>query len=311
MNIDALAIFVEVLEAGSFAAVARKRDLDPSAISRVIAALEEELGFRLFQRTTRRLAPTEAGAVYFERIRGLVEDLDRARAEGRDRVAGPSGNLRVTASASFGLSRIVPTIAAFKRRYPDLSLDVRLTDNVVDLVGERIDVAVRLGPRPEGDLICARLMTTHYRVCASPTYLETAGCPQRPEDLEAHRCLLFPLAGYRTRWRFRDPHGRLVEIPVKGNIVISNAMALHRAALDGLGPVLLADWLVDDDLAVGRLVDLFPDHEVTAADFDTAAWILYPSRAYVPMKVRVFIDHLKATVPRRVRNPGGVASQPA
>jgi DNA-binding transcriptional LysR family regulator len=174
MNIDALAIFAEVLEAGSFAAAARRRALDPSVISRVIAALEEELGFRLFQRTTRRLAPTEAGAVYFERIRGLVEDLDRARAEARDRVAGRSGNLRVTASASFGLSCIVPTIAAFKRRYPDLSLDVRLTDNVVDLVGERIDVAFRLGPRPEGDFICARLMTTRYRVCAAPAWRATA-----------------------------------------------------------------------------------------------------------------------------------------
>jgi DNA-binding transcriptional LysR family regulator len=311
MNIDALAIFVEVAEAGSFAAVARRRDLDPSAVSRIIAALEEELGFRLFQRTTRRLSPTEAGAIYFERVRGLVEDLDRARAEARDRVAGPSGNLRVTASASFGLSCIVPAIAAFRRRYPDLSLDVRLTDNVVDLVGERIDVAVRLGPRPEGDFICTRLMTTRYRVCAAPAYLEAAGRPQRPDDLEAHRCLLFPLAGYRTRWRFRDRQGRRVDIPVKGDIVISNAMALHRAALDGLGPVLLADWLVDEDLAAGRLIDLFPDYEVTAADFDTAAWILYPSRAYVPMKLRVFIDHLKATVPRRGRDPRRAASRPA
>jgi DNA-binding transcriptional LysR family regulator len=311
MNIDALAIFVEVAEAGSFAAVARRRDLDPSAVSRVIAALEEELGFRLFQRTTRRLSPTEAGAIYFERIRGLVEDVDRARAEARDRAAGPSGNLRVTASASFGLSCIVPTIAAFRRRYPDLALDVRLTDNVVDLVGERIDVAVRLGPRPEGDFICTRLMTTRYRVCVAPAYLESVGRPERPEDLEVHRCLLFPLAGYRTRWRFRDRQGRRVDIPVKGDIVISNAMALHRAALDGLGPALLADWLVDEDLAAGRLIDLFPDCEVTAADFDTAAWILYPSRAYVPMKVRVFIDHLKATVPRRARDTRRVASRPA
>jgi DNA-binding transcriptional LysR family regulator len=148
MNTDAIAIFVDVLEAGSFAAVARRRNLDPSAISRVVAALDDELGFRLFQRTTRRLSPTEVGAIYFERVRGVVEELDRARLEARDRVAGPSGNLRVTASASFGLSRIVPTIAAFKRRYSDLSLDLRLTDDVVDLVRERIDVAVRLGPRP-------------------------------------------------------------------------------------------------------------------------------------------------------------------
>jgi DNA-binding transcriptional LysR family regulator len=308
MNLDALAIFVEVLEAGSFAAVARRRDLDPSAISRVVAALEEELGFRLFQRTTRRLSPTEAGAVYFERVRGLVDEIERARSEARDRVAGPSGNLRVTASASFGLSCIVPTIAAFKRRYPDLALDLRLTDNVVDLVGERIDVAIRLGPRPDGDFICARLMTTRYRVCATPGYLKDVGYPKRPEDIEAHRCLLFPLAGYRTRWRFKDKEGRRIEVPVTGEIVVSNAMALHRVALDGLGPVLLADWLVADDIAAGRLVDMFPAYEVTAADFDTAAWILYPSRAYVPMKVRVFIDHLKATVPRRRRDERGNAS---
>jgi len=114
-----------------------------------------------------------------------------------------------------------------------------------------------------------------------------------PRDLAARSCLLFPFPGYRTRWIFRDATGRRREVPVQGRIVISNALALHRCARDGLGPALLADWLVDDDLASGNLVDLFPEFRVTATDFETAVWLLYPSRAYLPLKTRAFIDFLR------------------
>ncbi len=293
MDISTLRTLVDVMRRGSFAAVARAHDLDPSSISRSIAALEDEIGFKLFQRTTRRLAPTEAGALYFERIQPLVEELDRARLEAVDLASAPAGNLRVTASVSFGQKCLAPLLPALRESYPALSIELILSDSVLDLIEERIDVAIRLGPPADSSLIGTQLMRTRYRVCASPAYLKQHAAMKEPADLADRDCLLFPLRGFRNRWRFRSKDGALLEVPVKGKVVISSALALHRAALDGLGPVLLADWLLDDDIARGALVDLFPQHHVTATDFDTAAWILYPSRGYVPLKLRAFIDFLK------------------
>lgn len=305
MDTDTLKTFIEVVQAGSFAAAARQLDLDPSAVSRTVAALEAELGVRLFQRTTRRLAPTEAGAAYFERIRPVLDELERARAEAQDALAQPVGVLRVTASVTFGLTRLLPLLPALRAAHPALALDLLLTDATVDLIAERIDVAIRLGPSVDSSLIGRRLMTTRYRVCASPEYLRRHGAPVLPQELAQRDCLRFPLPGYRTRWKFRDRTGGLGEVDVHGSVVISNGLALLRAALDGLGPVLLPDWLIGEHLAHGDLVDLFPDHDVTATEFDTAAWLLYPSRSYMPLKLRAFIEFLQAqTWARRPRETG-------
>lgn len=293
MNIDTLGLFIDVMRTGSFAEVARRRDVDPSSVSRVIAGLEREVGFRLFQRTTRRLAPTEAGFLYFDRIEPLIGDLERAAAAARDLSTTPSGLLRVTASVSFGQKILTPLLPPFRSRFPDLGIELILTDANLDLIAERIDLAVRLGPRPDENLIGARLMSTRYRVCASPAYLETHGPLSDPRELDGRDCLRLPFSGYRTRWSFRDAAGTVMEIPVGGSIIVSNPLALRQCAVDGLGPALLADWVVGEDLATGRLVDPFPDYDVTATDFDTAAWILYPSRSYTPLKVRVFIDFLR------------------
>ncbi len=293
MELTSLQIFAEVMRRGSFAAVARDRDVSPSAISRSIAGLEAELGLRLFQRTTRRLAPTEAGALYFARIEPLVGELEQARQAAADVREAPAGTLRVTASVAFGQTCLVPLLPELHRRYPELALELLLTDSNLDLVAERIDVALRLGPRMDSSLIGLRLFDTRYRVCASPQYLAREGEITRPEALRDRPCLAFALPGYRSRWTFRDPAGRRTEVPIQGRFVISSALAQRDCALEGLGPALLADWLIDDDIAAGNLVDLFPQHRVTATDFETAAWLLYPSRAYLPLKVRAFIDFLK------------------
>lgn len=299
MDMASLRIFVEVMRVGSFAAVARTYDVDPSSISRTIALLEDELGFRLFQRTTRRLAATEAGAMYYERMQPLIDDMDRAGQEARDVVAEPTGRLRVTASVSFGYTVLVPLLPHLRSAYPDLLIDLILTDAVLDLITDKIDIAIRLGPRFDSGLIGMQLMRTRYHVCASPTYLAAAPLLREPIDLSNHGCLLFPYAGYRSQWRFRAETAAITDVPIHGAVTISNALALHRAALDGLGPALLADWLIRDDLKRGTLVALFPSFEVTATDFDTAAWVLYPSRAYVPRKVRAFIDFLKIQLASR------------
>ena len=293
MDIAAISLVLDVARLKSFAAAARARGLDPSSVSRTVAQVENAHAVRLFQRSTRRLALTEAGEVFVSRMAPLVEDYARAVDELRSGRFEIDGSVRLTASTAFGQMRLIPLLARFSERFPALNLELLLDDATLDLVDNRIDLAIRLGPSVTGDLVCAKLRPTRYRVCASPAYIAAAGAVSEPSDLAAHEALLFALDDFRSRWLFRDRKGRIVEAPVHGRIVISSALGLRAAALDGLGPALLADWLIDDDLAAGRLVDLFPDHDATATTFDTAAWLVYPSRSYLPRRVRGVIDFLR------------------
>ncbi len=291
-----LQLFIEVMRQGSFAAVARDRNIDPSSVSRAIATLEKELGIRLFQRTTRKLSPTEAGTMYFVQIEPLVEEIQRAKDIATDVSGQLRGTLRVTASVPFGLKCIVPLLPDFAALYPDLTIDLMLTDAIVDLIAERIDLAVRLGILEDSTLIAQHLMQTHYRVCASPDYLRQSTPLKLPKDVKEHNCLRFPLAGFQTRWIFKDQARNLSEIPVNGTLTISNMTALQQCALSGMGLALLPNWLIDEDFRSGTLIDVFPDYEVTATDFRTAAWLVYPSRTYVPLKVKVFIEFLQQSI---------------
>lgn len=297
MEIQSVALFVAVAHRGSFAAVARERNVDPSSVSRAVADLERELNVRLFQRTTRRMTLTEAGDLFLGRVEPLVEELGRAAEAARSASGTPSGTLRLTASVTFGQRRIVPLLGAFRSRYPSLQVEALFTDATLDLVGERIDLAVRLAPAIEGDLVAAKLADTRYRVVASPSYLALHPLAA-PVDLVTHRCLRFTLRAYRTRWLFRDAAGAVIEVPIDGDITLSPAGSLLDAALAGLGPALLPDWLIGDDVAGGRLVDCFPHHDATATTFDTAAWLVYPSRAYLPQKVRLMADFLRSALRR-------------
>jgi DNA-binding transcriptional LysR family regulator len=296
MDISVLQFFVEVVRLGSFAAVARERNLDPSSISRAIAHLEDELGVRLLQRTTRQLAVTEAGQIFYQRLVPLLEEMQDTLAKAKDTSDQLTGTLRVTASVSFGLQWVVPLLPQFQALYPNLNIDLLLTDAIVDLIGERIDVAIRLGLLKDSSLIAHRLMPTRYFVCASPAYLKRSPLITKPADLSEHNCLLFPLAGFRSRWLFCDSKGEITEVPITGNITISNAIALQKCAIAGMGMALLANWLVKEDLREGRLIDMFPHHRVTATDFNTAAWFVYPSRSYAPLKVKVFMDFMQSAV---------------
>ena len=298
MDLSTLRAFIDVAQRGNFAAAARDRDVDPSSMSRIIAALELELGVRLFQRTTRRLSLTEAGERYLRRVEALVDELEQARDEALTIDAAPSGTLRMTASVAFGSKCIVPLLGEFRGAFPSLKLELLLDDSNLDLVSERLDLALRLAPSIEADVVGLRLFGTRYRVCASPAYLETARALTAPADLRGHKCLLFALPEFRSRWLFRSAEGKIAEVPVDGDVLISNALALRDCALASMGPALLADWLIDDDLAAGRLVDVFPAYHVAASSFDTAAWLLYPSRAFLPNKVRVSIDFLRRKLSR-------------
>lgn len=293
MDTDLLKSAALVARQGSFAAAARAMNVDPSSVSRAVASLEAELGLRLFQRTTRSLRTTEEGELFLRRVAPLLEELDQAREAAAESVRRPSGALKMTASVAFAQECVVPHLGAFSRRFPDVTVELLPTDANLDVAANGIDLAIRLAAAPKGDLISARLLRTRYVVCAAPGYLAGHGTVDAPRDLADRDCLRFALPEFRTRWRFRRPGSAPFEVPVSGRLIIANALALRRAALDGLGPVLLADWLVGRDLAEGRLVDLFPDHECTATEFDTGAWALYPSRSFLPLKVRAMIDFLR------------------
>ncbi|MEM9392814.1 MAG: LysR substrate-binding domain-containing protein [Pseudomonadota bacterium] len=290
MNTSDLSLFVAVAQAGSFAAVARARDLDPSQVSRSIAGLERQLQTRLFERSTRQMALTEAGARYLDRIAPLLEDLDAAGAELRDTHTKPQGRLRLSTSVAFGQEMLVPILHLFRRDLPDLSLELIFTDANLDLVAEQIDLAIRLAPAPKGDLISRKLRPTTYHVVAPPDI--AAQAPEDITDLPKLPLIIHAVPGLPRVWRFRAADGTETQVPVDGPLHISNALSLRDCVRRGLGVALLADWMVARDLANGRLVALYPDYAVTATSFDTAAWLLYPSRRYLPLKTRSVIDIL-------------------
>lgn len=282
-----------VAQHGSFAAAARVLGVDPSSVSRTVANVEHDLGFRLFQRSTRTLSTTESGASYIAHIVPLLEEFDRAHDVANQIVGVPTGTLKLTTSVSFAHVCVVPFLKEFTAKYPEIALEILPTDANIDLIANDIDLAIRLAPAPSGNLISTKLVSTSYSVCAAPDYLSSGRAINRPEDVQEHECLCFALPDYRTKWRFRRGKGPVVEVPISGKIVISNALSLRRAALDGLGLALLPDWLIEDDLKAGRLVNPLPEYQCTATEFDTAAWALYPSRSFLPTKVRVMIDFLR------------------
>ena len=296
MHTRDLEILLEVARAGGFAAAAKGLGLDPSSVSRSVAGLEAELGVRLFQRTTRSLALTEAGDLYLSRLQPLLEELARMAAEAKDTRAEPRGTLRLTTSVTFGQTMILPLLPEFRRRYPEIALECLFTDANLDLVADRIDLAIRLAPGIEGDLVMARLMTTRYRVVGAPDYLASAPPIHRPEDLRQHRLLLFTIRPFNAKWTFRDGEGQLTEVAVTGDISVSPAGAILEAARMGLGIALLPNYLTDTDFSSGRLVHLLADWDVTATSFDTGAWLVYPSRSFLPAKTRAMIDFLRANL---------------
>jgi len=296
MNTVDLDTLMTVIRLGSFAAAARELHVDPSWVSRTVAALESDLGTRLFQRSTRQIAMTEAGAKFVERIGPLLEEFEQIRHAAADAAAETSGTLRVTASNAFGLRRLVPLLPALCEAHPALRVDLVLTDDIVDLVAERIDVAIRIGALRDSTLIALPLLKVRYRVVASPMWVTARGGPPRTvAEMENCDCVTFSMPGFRDRWFFRGAEGGAkTAVTVKPRVLLTNGLALRECALAGLGASLLPDWLIGDDIAEGRLVDLYPQHEVAVVDAPTGAWLVYPSRSYVPAKVRAFIDFMRA-----------------
>lgn len=293
MDITWLKTVLLVQSRGSIAGAARTLEVDPSSVSRTVAAVEADLGIRLFQRTTRRLTVTEDGQTYMSRLAPLIEEMDAAREDARGQRGTPSGQLRMTCSVAFAHEMIVPLLPAFQAQYPEVLIDLQSSDANLDLVENNIDLALRLAPAPKGDLVSTRLMSTRYRIVASPMYLATKDPVIHPRDLQNLNCLRFALPGLQDAWTFRTGAEAPFNVTVSGDLMISNALALHRAAKMGVGVTMLADWLVDRDIQQGNLIALCENFECTATTFETAAWALYLDRTYLPQKVRVMIDFLR------------------
>lgn len=298
MNTKDLETLMQVIRHGSFAAAAREQNIDPSSVSRAISALESELGTRLFVRNTRHLALTEAGSVFTERLGTLIEELARARNAAIDATGEVRGRLRVTVSNAFAMRCISPLVPAFCEAYPALELDFLLTEALVDLVDERVDLAIRVGKMRDSSLVAVPLMPIRYRVVASPVWVRAQAQPPRePQDMQAVRCLSFSMLGFRDRWLFAPLRGGAeIEVPVRPRLVSSNALMLHDSVLAGLGPTLLGDWMIEGDVASGALVDLFPQYTARTASSPTTAWAVYPNRSHVPAKVRAFIEFLRTSL---------------
>jgi DNA-binding transcriptional LysR family regulator len=293
MDIASLRTVLLVQSLGSIAGAARTLDVDPSSVSRTLGAVEADLGIRLFQRTTRRLTVTEEGQTYLNRLGPLIEELDAAREDARGVRGVPAGQLRMTCSVAFAHEVIVPLLPAFQAQYPEVSIDLQSSDANLDLVENNIDLALRLAPAPKGDLVSTRLMSTRYRLVASPGYLTDKGPVTHPSDLAPLNCLRFALPGLSGGWTFREGKTAPFTVDVAGDLMVSNALVLHRAAKLGTGVAMLPDWLVDRDVLEGKLTVLCPDFDCTATTFETAAWALYLERTYLPQKVRVMIDFLR------------------
>lgn len=282
--------FIKVVKAGSFSAAAR-HESSISSVARQVKSLEDELGLRLLNRSTRSLSLTEPGRIFYERACHIANDLNNAKLEAKSFQESVKGVLRVSLRVSAGASTIVPALPALLKQYPELSFDISLTDERRDLVAENIDVAVWMGALPNSDLIARRLSRSKRIVCATPRYFEMCGTPQKPEDLLAHNCLLFSGPNYGSAWGF-SKEGHLKEVHVNGNLKSSNALVLLNAALADLGVIVVHDWMVQSLITQGRLVRVLGDYTVSPTPADAELFAVYPSSRGLSLKVRVFVDFL-------------------
>lgn len=254
----ALQVFVKAVELGGFSAAARALGLTPSAVSKTVSRLEDRLGVRLLNRTTRSLMPTPEGATYAERARSILADIDEADQEITRFRRGPRGLLRLHASVAFGLHQLPPVLPEFMRRFPEVQLDLAVSDRMPDLAEEGIDLAVRSGDVADQSLIARRICQMERVICAAPSYLAAHGTPATPDDLLRHNCLLLssqPQPGY---WPFDTPQG-VRTVKVGGNVVVDNAEAGVRLATRGLGLIRLGDILLGAPLRRGELVAVLTD----------------------------------------------------
>ncbi|MFP2929197.1 LysR family transcriptional regulator [Pyxidicoccus sp. 3LG] len=281
-NIDA---FVRAVEDGDFTRAARRLNITASAVSRRIARLEEELGVRLFQRTTRALRLTDDGRDFYARCQRILRELGEAKESLSRSRSRPTGRLRVEAPQVIGQLVLAPALPRFLEKYPGVELHLTLRDEVVDPITEGADVLIRMGPLADSRLMARKLAMARLVACAAPAYLERHGTPRTPEDLARHQCLGFLRQGIPTAWLFKEGRGT-VELESHAAFHVNHGATLRDAAVMGLGIAWLMDFMVARELASGALVTVLDAHAVEERPIHA----LYPANRHLPSRVRVFLD---------------------
>lgn len=285
-RLEEMRLFVAAVEAGSLAAAGRRLGHSPPAMTRMVAALEERLGVRLLERSTRRLAPTEAGRRLAEQARRLLADYAEAMAEAAGEGTAPRGRLRVAAPLVFGRLHVAPVVTAFLAAQPAVTADLQLADRNVDLLEEAIDVALRIGPLRDSGLVARRVGSVRRLVAASPDYLAARGTPAGPEDLARHAIVEFRSRATPPDWRFLGPEGREVVQRVLPRFAVNEAQAAVAAAVAGHGIVSALSYQMAAELESGALVRLLRGWEMPALPVS----LVFPSARLLPPRVRAFLD---------------------
>lgn len=286
-------VFVRVVERGTLTAAASFLGMTPSAVSKLIGRLEDRLGARLLNRTTRKLQLTPEGAAFYEsgiRILGEIETAEREAAAG----AAPRGRLRINCNVPFGQHYLLPMVPAFLAQHPEVAVDVVLTDKVVDLLEERADVAIRAGPLRDSQLVARKLWQSRMAVVAAPAYLDKHGTPKTPVDITGHNCLDFCFTRIVEGWPFRDHDGRTLTIAPPGNALVSDGESMRLLALSGLGLARLSRFHIARDIAAGTLVPVL--EEFNPGDEEPLHAIYVGQGGHLPARVRAFLDFLATNV---------------
>jgi DNA-binding transcriptional LysR family regulator len=285
---EGLREFVAVVEQSGFTAAARQLNVSTSFVSRQVTRLEERLDVRLLQRTTRTVRLTEMGKVYYERSREILDQIEALDYEMADLQEKPKGLVRITAAGEYAERFVAPAIAEFVTKYPEVSVDLEASLQVVDIVDEGFDIAIRMSSLTDSSLIARKIEQRRIMVCASPVYLNKQGRPKKPEDLRTHNCLVFP----GMSWRFKYPN-QIQEVKVRGSWTSNNGRVLVAAAKQGIGLIRFSEYYLEELLQQGELEIVLEDYEVD----DAATWIIYPNRRHLPTRVRYLVEFLLETLP--------------
>ena len=283
-------VFTKVVQAGSFSEAARRLGVAKSAVSKQIGLLEDEVGVRLLNRTTRKLSLTEAGRIYYHHCEHIVDRAEIALNELRQYQNQPTGTLRVSSPVSFGKALLMPIIKELRSLYPLLKIDLQLSDEVVDMVADGIDLTVRIGQLPDSNLIAKKLCETPVIIFASPEYLASYGTPQTPEDLVDHQWISLSILSSPIVGTFHHKiTGQPAEHQISSSLKINSADAVIDAAVQGLGLSALVKTAVHEELHTGKLIQVLGNYELTPR----AIYAIYPHREHLPPKVRIFMDFLE------------------
>jgi DNA-binding transcriptional LysR family regulator len=290
MDLNEIVVFAKVVETRSFTAAAQQLGLPKSTVSRKVAQLEERLGVRLLQRTTRKLNLTEVGQAYYERCARIVQDISSAEQVVTDMQTTPRGLLRITAPVDLGSTYLGAMVAEFLLAFPEIQVELDLADRVVDLIEEGVDLGIRFGPLSESTLIARKLGVMQMHLHASPAYLARRGAPATPAQLADHDLLLFAPSGRVIPWLLHGPDGAEAEPPLRGRLVSNGVLGLRDAARAGAGISLLPDFVTAPDVAAGALAHILPAWTMTRSEL----FAVYPSTRNLSPKMRVFLEFISS-----------------